>query len=88
MKYLCAYGCGEKKEKEMIQNKEALEEGDKSYYCPSCKRDGWFILPDFQENEELIAEFLEDLKLNSPMCGFKYTRNELIEKWEGKRDVR
>lgn len=27
-------------------------------------------------------EFLEDLKLNHPMIGFKYTRLELIEKWE------
>ena len=34
---------------------------------------------------KLIAEIVEDLKLNSPMGGFKYTRNELIEKWEGRK---
>lgn len=81
MKYLCAYGCGEKKEKEMIQNKGALEDGDKSYWCPSCKRDGWFILPDFEENEELISEFLEDLK----ECLWDYRKLPVIKKkWEGR----
>lgn len=31
-----------------------------------------------------IKEFLEDLTLNHPMVGFKYTRQELIEKWKKK----
>ena len=86
MKYLCAYGCGEKKEKDMVQNKEALEDGDQSYYCPSCKRDGWFILPDFQENEELIAEFLEDFE--EVVRLFKldgYTVGTIRSKWEGRK---
>lgn len=34
------------------------------------------------EKLELISEFLEDLKLTHPMIGFKYTRLELIKKWE------
>ena len=34
---------------------------------------------------ELIAEIVEDLTLNHPLDGFKYTRNELIEKWEGRK---
>ena len=39
----------------------------------------------FKEAEKRsIGEFLEDLKLTHPMIGFKYTRLELIEKWEDK----
>lgn len=43
--------------------------------CKSCQK---------KEKQELIGEFLEDLKLTHPMIGFKYTRLELIEKWEDK----
>lgn len=34
------------------------------------------------ELEVLIKEFLDDLTLNHPMIGFKYTREELIDKWK------
>lgn len=46
MIYLCANGCGQIREKDMIQNKEGLEDGDKSLYCPHCKKDGWFLIPE------------------------------------------
>ena len=39
------------------------------------------------ENKELISEFLEDLTLNHPRIGFKYTREELIEKWEKRVNI-
>ena len=33
--------------------------------------------------KKLISEFVEDLTLNHPLIGFKYTREELIEKYRG-----
>ena len=37
-----------------------------------------------KHTNNIISEFVEDLKLTHPMIGFKYTRLELIEKWEDK----
>ena len=34
--------------------------------------------------KNLISEFYNDLTLNHPMIGFKYTREELIEKYKKK----
>ena len=36
------------------------------------------------EIEELIEEFIKDLTSNHPMIGFKYTREDLINKWQGR----
>ena len=33
---------------------------------------------------KLISEIVRDLTLSHPMIGFKYTREELIKKWEEK----
>ena len=47
--YLCAEGCGEIKREDMIQDKEALKNEDKSLYCPECHGYCWFILPGDEE---------------------------------------